>query len=196
MANKQARILTRGLLACKVVESAIFAMGDRLPLAVTHEHPGSREGQGVLAADDSGVATLWDPHGDGISPHYAHEALVQAPHLVAALRALLAERDDLHAALAAYDAAVAENRAHDSRVQRETPPPTWNERRGVLLNDVNRTRFYLDREQGSLNDFTRMGADPVIIADQKAEVDRRRTAWQAAMQRYKDERPADAEPQP
>lgn len=104
--------------------------------------------------------------------------------------------DALVEALAAYDAAVAENRAHDSRVQPEPPPPTWNDRRGVLLSDVNRTRFYLDREQGSLNDFTRMGADPVIIADQKAEVERRRAAWQSAMQRYKDERPADVEPQP
>jgi hypothetical protein len=72
----------------------------------------------------------------------------------------------------------------------------WNERRGVLLGEVNRTHFYLNREQGSLNDLVRMGADPIIIADQKAEVARRHAAWQLALQRYKHERPADAEPTP
>lgn len=102
----------------------------------------------------------------------------------------------LDAALDAYDAAVAEHRAHDDRVQPEPPPPTWNERRGVLLDEVNRTHFLLLRDKSSLAGFVAMGADPAIIADQEAEVERRRAAWQAAMQRYKDERPADAEPQP
>jgi hypothetical protein len=84
--NRIAMLLGRAKLACDALEPLIPVA--RLPWTVGFA---DKQGYDMLDRDAASVATLRDPSRErnGYATRYAHEALIQVPHLVPALRHLL-----------------------------------------------------------------------------------------------------------
>ena len=187
--NRIALLLGRAALACRTLEPLIRVA--HLPWAGEFS-PGP--GQNVFNDDAALVGTLYDPSGiaNGYAPRYALEALTQVPHLVPAVRYLLAqetarivsrkEREEL-ADLGAF--AVAAARARHALEAFDAYSDALGDTRGTYPDERDNNRFWLARgevrgvlcqglelAEAALRGVTDGHADEADRAHRLAEADR------------------------
>ena len=187
--NRITLLLGRAALACRTLEALIPVVG--LPWTVGFA---DRQGYDMLDTNGASVATLRDPSRDrnGLATRYAHEALIQVPHLVPAVRYLLAqetarivsrkEREEL-ADLGAF--AVAAARARHALEAFDAYSDALGDTRGTYPDERDNNRFWLARgevrgvlcqglelAEAALRGVTDGHADEADRAHRLAEADR------------------------